>query len=225
MLPGAMIGIGVGWALAACVTVDGVRLMVGAVAIVFVQRWLYLLDPPGCGHATRAQPDARAAFWGTVAASPASSPMSAARLPDLRAVAPARPEGVHRHRRHLLRRHNVVKLVPYFALGQFDSTNLMASLVLMPLAPLATLAGAWMVRRMRPRVFYPVTYLTVGSSRCKLVGDGIAQLFYAHESLAGFRDRRNAVVPHCSKRGHRAGVFRALPSRFTPDENRRAHPA
>ena len=41
---------------------------------------------------------------------------------------------------------NAIKLVPYFALGQFDATNLTASAVLMPLAPLATLAGAWLVQ-------------------------------------------------------------------------------
>ena len=39
-----------------------------------------------------------------------------------------------------------MKLVPYFALGQFDATNLTASAVLMPVAPLATLAGAWLVQ-------------------------------------------------------------------------------
>jgi uncharacterized membrane protein YfcA len=56
---------------------------------------------------------------------------------------------------------NAVKLVPYFALGQFDAVNLAASAVLMPVAPLATLAGAWLVRRMRPDLFYPFTYATV----------------------------------------------------------------
>ncbi len=37
---------------------------------------------------------------------------------------------------------NAIKLVPYFLLGQFDTTSLAASAVLMPAAPLATLAGA-----------------------------------------------------------------------------------
>ena len=64
---------------------------------------------------------------------------------------------------------NAVKLVPYFALGQFDAANLTASAVLMPLAPLATLAGAWLVRRMRPEVFYPLTYATVAVVALKLL--------------------------------------------------------
>ena len=66
--------------------------------------------------------------------------------------------------------------MPYFALGQFDATNLAASAVLMPLAPLATIAGAWLVRRMRPDVFYPLTYATVGLIALKLIYDGLLNL-------------------------------------------------
>jgi hypothetical protein len=48
---------------------------------------------------------------------------------------------------------NALKRVPYFALGQFDAANLTASAVLMPLAPISTVIGAWLVRRMRPEIF------------------------------------------------------------------------
>ncbi len=71
---------------------------------------------------------------------------------------------------------NALKLVPYFALGQFDTTNLTASLVLMPLAPLATLAGAWIVRRMHPEIFYPLTYATVAMVGVKLLWDSLASV-------------------------------------------------
>jgi uncharacterized membrane protein YfcA len=64
-----------------------------------------------------------------------------------------------------------VKLVPYFLLGQFDATNLTASLVLLPLAPLATLAGAAVVRRIRPETFYLVSYLTFAVIAAKLIWD------------------------------------------------------
>jgi uncharacterized membrane protein YfcA len=67
--------------------------------------------------------------------------------------------------------------VPYFALGQFDTANLAASFALMPIAPVATLAGAWLVRRMRPEIFYPFTYATVALIAVKLLWDGAAQLF------------------------------------------------
>ena len=45
--------------------------------------------------------------------------------------------------------------------------------MLMSIAPLATLGGAWIVGRMRPRVFCPFTYATVGPIALKLVWDGI----------------------------------------------------
>lgn len=72
---------------------------------------------------------------------------------------------------------NAVKLIPYLALGQFDSTNLTASAVLMPIAPVATLAGAWIVRRMKPEVFYPFMYGMIFIVGIKLVWDGIFEIW------------------------------------------------
>ena len=66
---------------------------------------------------------------------------------------------------------NVVKLVPYFALGLFDTANLAASAVLMPVAPIATLAGAWIVKRMKPEIFYPFMYVMIMLVGVKLVWD------------------------------------------------------
>jgi hypothetical protein len=66
MMPGAVIGIGLGWLTAALVTEEMVRLIVGAVALVFVLRWIYLQFRHGADHA--AEPNRiAAAFWGTVA--------------------------------------------------------------------------------------------------------------------------------------------------------------
>ena len=47
----------------------------------------------------------------------------------------------------------------------------------MPIAPVATLAGAFVVRRMRPQVFYAVSYITVGIVAVKLVWDSAVQMF------------------------------------------------
>ncbi|MNY53676.1 Sulfite exporter TauE/SafE [compost metagenome] len=71
---------------------------------------------------------------------------------------------------------NAVKLVPYFALGQLDLSNLTTSLTLFPLAMLATMAGAWVVRRMQPTVFYPFMYTMAFLAGSKLVYDGIVAL-------------------------------------------------
>lgn len=173
MLPGAMLGIGIGWATAALVTADSVRFIVGAVAIVFVARWLYLKFRHGSEHATRPN-RLMAAFWGTVSgftsfvAHVGGPPFQVYALP-LR-MDPKVFTGTSVVFFAIL---NAIKLVPYFLLGQFDSTNLAASAVLMPAAPLGTLAGAWLVRRMRPEIFYPFTYCTVAVIAVKLIYDGV----------------------------------------------------
>jgi uncharacterized protein len=177
MLPGAMVGIGIGWLTAAMVTADMVRFIVGAVAIIFVLRWLYSQYRHGAGHATKPN-RAAGTFWGTVAgftsfvAHVGGPPFQVYALP-LRLD----PKVFTGTSVIFFAITNAIKLIPYFALGQFDSTNLTASAALMPLAPLATLAGAWLVRRMRPEVFYPFTYATVAVVALKLVWDGAARMF------------------------------------------------
>jgi uncharacterized membrane protein YfcA len=176
MLPGAVLGVGLGWLLAAMVTVEMVRLIVGAVAFVFVARWLYTQLRHGSGHAS--QPNAVVAgFWGLV--SGFTSFVAHVGGPPFQVYAlPLRldPKVMSGTTAIFFAITNAIKLVPYFALGQFDATNLAASAVLMPLAPLATIAGAWLVRRMKPEVFYPLTYATVGLIALKLIYDGLVDL-------------------------------------------------
>jgi len=177
MLPGAVAGVGLGWWLAASVTPDMIRLVVGLVAMVFVLRWFYLTLRHGAAHA--ADPNrVAAAFWGAV--SGFTSFVAHVGGPPFQVYAlPLRldPKVLSGTTAIFFAITNAIKLVPYFALGQFDATNLAASAVLMPLAPLATLAGAWLVRRMKPDVFYPLTYATVALIAVKLVYDSLIDLF------------------------------------------------
>ena len=48
----------------------------------------------------------------------------------------------------------------------------------MPAAPLATLAGAWLVKRMRPQVFYAFTYCTLAVIAVKLIYDGVLNVLH-----------------------------------------------
>ena len=173
MLPAAMLGILIGLLTASMVSPGMVRLLLGVVAIVFVGRWLYLQL---AGHSDRkSEPNAvRGAFWGAVTGF--TSFVAHAGGPPFQVYAlPLKldPKIFTGTAVIFFAVTNAVKLVPYFALGQFDRTNLTVSLVLMPLAPLATLAGAAIVRRMRPEVFYPFTYGTVALIALKLIWDGV----------------------------------------------------
>lgn len=175
-IPGSLVGIGLGWLTAAIVSPAVVRLMLGLVAIVFVGRWLYTLARR-TGHIGQEPNAAKGAFWGLVSgytsfvAHAGGPPFQVYTLPLKLDPRVFTSTGVY-----FFAFMNVVKLVPYFALGQFDRTNLSTSLVLMPLAPLATLAGAWVVRRMRAEVFYPFTYGIMALIAAKLVWDGMSAI-------------------------------------------------
>jgi uncharacterized protein len=179
MMPGAMIGIGIGWLTATLVTEEAIRFIVGAVAVAFVGRWLYQLLRSGAVE--RASPNAVAApFWGTVAgftsfvAHAGGPPYQVYTLP-----LGLNPKAFTGTSVIFFAIANAVKLVPYFALGQFDTANLTASAVLMPLAPLSTFAGAFVVKRMRPEVFYPFTYATIAMVAVMLVYEGVVDLLAA----------------------------------------------
>lgn len=171
MLPGAMIGIGVGWALATVVTVSHVRLIVGVLALLFVARWAAQQLGYRPGH--REHSASAGNFWGAVSgftsfvAHAGGPPFQVYALPL--GLAPPLYVGTSVIFFAIV---NAVKLVPYLALGQFDATNLAASAVLLPIAPLATLAGARLVRRMKPEIFYPVMYVMVLIVSLKLIYDG-----------------------------------------------------
>ena len=178
MLPGSLVGIGIGWFTAAMVTADMVRFLVGAIAVVFVARWLFQIARHGAAHATKPNRVA-GSFWGLVAgftsfvAHVGGPPFQIYALP-LRMD----PRIFTGTATIFFAITNAIKLIPYFMLGQFDTTNLAASAVLMPVAPLATLAGAWLVRRMKPEMFYPFTHCTVAVIAVKLIYDGVVDVLH-----------------------------------------------
>src|SRR5207237_3681171 len=68
---------------------------------------------------------------------------------------------------------NWIKVPAYLALGQFSHAHLVASLALMPLALLSTLAGVWLVRRVDADRFYSLIYWLMLLIGLKLVWDGL----------------------------------------------------
>ncbi len=175
MLPGALLGIAIGWLLASIVTESMVRLVVGIVALVFAVRWFATRmtgDEHRTGHSVT-----RGSFWGMV--SGFTSFVAHAGGPPFQVYALAlgqEPRLYVGTSVIFFAVVNAVKLVPYFALGQFDAQNLTVSLALMPAAPIATFAGAWIVRRMNAATFYPFMYGMVFIVALKLIYDGAGGL-------------------------------------------------
>lgn len=183
MLPGALIGIAIGWATSAMVPDYVLRLIIGLVALSFAIRYFYNRfrrseTPP------RQHNRVKAGFWSLLAGY--SSFVAHAGGPPYQVYAlPLRlpPKDYTGTAVKLFAIINAVKLIPYFMLGQLNTTNLAISATLFPIAPLATIAGAYMVRRMRPEVFYPFMYTMCALAGLKLTRDGLMPLIDAAGTL------------------------------------------
>jgi uncharacterized protein len=170
MLPAATLGIGVGWLTAAATPEALVRLIVGVVALGFVLRSAW---PTRAADAPKRR-RLSAWFWGTVAgftsfvAHAGGPPFQVHALP-LR-LDPKVYTGTSVIFFAVV---NAVKVLPYAALGNLDVRTLVSAASLMPLAFLAVLAGAALVRRMRPTVFYPFMYAMIALVAVRLIYDGV----------------------------------------------------
>jgi uncharacterized membrane protein YfcA len=175
LTPAAMVGIGVGWATAAYVTSAHVRLIVGVVALMF---WLDYMLGGGKTREPRAHNPRKGWFWGAM--SGFTSFVSHAGGPPFQMyVLPLRldPKMLAGTAIIFFSIVNAVKVVPYLALGQFSPVNLMTSAVLLPLAPLGTLAGVRLVKIVPQATFYRITYSVVFVISLKLIWDGLNGLF------------------------------------------------
>jgi len=69
---------------------------------------------------------------------------------------------------------NFIKLIPYFIAGEFDLTNLLTALVLVPFAPIGVKLGVWLLHRVSQEKIYSLCYFFLMLSGVKLVFDGLA---------------------------------------------------
>ncbi|MEN9432845.1 MAG: hypothetical protein RLZZ422_434 [Pseudomonadota bacterium] len=71
---------------------------------------------------------------------------------------------------------NYIKLIPYTAMGQFSSTNLLTSLLLLPLAFIGMKLGFVLHHKVSEALFYKIAYVLLFLTGAKLMWDGIAGL-------------------------------------------------
>lgn len=151
-LPGAMAGIGLGWATAHVVPDRGVTLIVGTIGMVFA---LNALIRPHAA-ARRREPSAlRGGFWGALAgytsfvshsgAPPFQVYVQPLGLPSLIYAGTAT---------WFFAVVNWVKLLPYWALAQLSLPNLATAATLMPVALVSVWVGLRLVRIMPQKLFY-----------------------------------------------------------------------
>jgi len=68
---------------------------------------------------------------------------------------------------------NVVKLVPYYYVGLLAPSNLIVSLMLLPLAFFSVLFGYFLQKKIPEKLFFNIVYVLLFLSGCKLIYDGI----------------------------------------------------
>ncbi|MCB1488295.1 MAG: sulfite exporter TauE/SafE family protein [Bauldia sp.] len=171
MLPGALLGIGIGWLTAAWVSESQIRLIVGVVAVVFALNYWFR-------HRTSteaAKPNvAKGVFWGAVTGF-VSFVSHAGGPPYQVYAAPLKlqPRLFAGTAVIFFATVNTIKLLPYFFLGQFDRENLITSAILLPISIPATLFGVWLVRRINLRTYYQAIYVLVFIVGLFLIGQSI----------------------------------------------------
>lgn len=157
-LPGATLGILIGYLFAARVSATAVMTLVGSISIAFgaYRLWLRRHSMP---TASASSPGWTGSLAGV--ASGFTSQIAHAGAPPFQLwVMPRRMQ-----RDTLIGTSavyfaaiNWIKVPAFAALGQFTATNLLTAAALLPVAVVATFAGVWLVRRIDGERFYTIIY-------------------------------------------------------------------
>lgn len=172
MLPGAMVGIAVGYLTADQFNDNHMRILVGLISLLFgAQSFFSLTATLGKDHNRYA-----GSVLGTVAGFTSFSihaggpPFHMYLMPkQLSPLLFAGTAGL------FFAAVNLVKLIPYYSLGQFAADNLLLSLVLMPLAPVGVKLGHWAVKRTDPKLYYRIISFFLMIVGLRLLWEGFGE--------------------------------------------------
>lgn len=175
MMPGALAGIGIAWLLAAYISESAVRITVGLVGIAFaLYQWL---GPDKLVSEQRKPSVPGGVIWGALSGF-TSTLCQAGGPPYQMHVLPQKlPKMVYVGTTAIFfGSMNVLKVIPFFALGQFSAKGLATSFVLMPFAVLTNLLGFWLVRKVSQELFYKITTVLLFLISLELLRGGVVQL-------------------------------------------------
>lgn len=172
ILPGAMAGIALGWATATVVPEAWVTVLVGVIGVAFS---LNLILRPKVDAAPRAAAVGPGLFWGVVTGftsfvSHAGGPPYQIYTLPLKMTKTVFA-GTSTIAFAVI---NAVKLLPYWALGQFSAENLHVAVMLMPVAAVAVLAGVRLVRVLPEKLFFRLVTWALLAISAKLIWDGVS---------------------------------------------------
>lgn len=171
LLPAGFVGIGIGWLSAGMLPTSAIKVMVGTIAVWFtLHHWL---GPRGMARSSRAPVKgyvcSAVAGYTSFLAHAGGPPLSMYLLPQR--MEPALYVGTAAMYWGVM---NFAKLLPFAALGQLDSRNVLTAIVLLPLVPIGARFGVWLNRAVDPRWFYRIAYALTFAVGAKLIWDGLA---------------------------------------------------
>jgi uncharacterized membrane protein YfcA len=167
LIPAGIAGIGIGWLSSAMVSDRMVGLVIGVIGITFCLNAWRLRN-----HSLPPRPAdiPRGLFWGMIAGF--TSFISHSGGPPYQVyVLPQRlSKTVFAGTTTItFAAINLVKLLPYWQLGQLDLASLKTSLLLMPIAVAGTFAGVWLVRIIPQRTYFVLIHAALFVLSIKLV--------------------------------------------------------
>jgi uncharacterized protein len=167
LIPAATVGIGVGWLSSSVVSDRMVGLFLGVIGIGFclnAWRQRHHSLPP------RSADVPRGLFWGAIAGFTSFVSHSGSPPYQVYVLPQQLPKAVFAGTTTItFTAINMVKLLPYWQLGQLQLENLKLSLLLMPIAVAGTFAGVWLVRVIPQRQFFVLVHVALFALSIKLV--------------------------------------------------------
>lgn len=152
MLPGAMAGIGAGWAAASIVPENWVRVLVGVIGISFALNLILRGRPDGPPRRAAVVPGL---FWGAVSGFTSFVSHSGGPPYQVYTLPLKMTKTVFAGTSTIaFAAINAAKLIPYWHLGQLTAANMKVAVMLMPIAAAAVFAGVWLVKVLPDKLFF-----------------------------------------------------------------------
>ena len=174
---GAVVGIGLAWCLATHIPEALLTLTVGLIALMLA---LSRLLPARQAASIKQAAPVPGLVWGAISGF-AGTLANAGGPPFLAYVLPQRLTKLKFAGTMALycASINTIKVLPFFALGQFSARNLVTSAVLIPFAVVTTIFGIKLLRVTRAEVFYSFTYVMIFLISLALIWRGTATVINA----------------------------------------------
>ena len=181
LMPGSLLGVAIAGVFASRVSNAAIELAVGAIGLAFVlYHWIGQWLRPRVAQAKDEPyrpPLLLALFWGSLSGF-MSTLVQVGAPPYQIHILPQRLDKMTLVGTTVIffAFVNLMKVVPYLALGQFSPKNLATSAALLPLAVAANFFGIWLVRKTPTEAFYRIAYVLMFLIAIALLFQGVRGL-------------------------------------------------